>query len=72
MGKKSRSKKKRQEKQRHDPVDDNNPTNTSISTYLDITSLSLNDDVSHQIVPSFFYIWKHDQELVNTQNTSAK
>ncbi|KAK8579651.1 hypothetical protein V6N13_142823 [Hibiscus sabdariffa] len=73
MGKKSRSKKEKQEKQRHVPVDANNPTNTSTSTYLDFSCL--NDDVSHQIVPPFLYIRKHDLEraynLVNTQRTSA-
>ncbi|KAE8676360.1 putative F-box family protein [Hibiscus syriacus] len=56
MGKRSRSKKKKQEKQRRDPVDNDNPTNnTSISS-------SLSTDVSPQIVPPFIYTWKHDQE----------
>ncbi|TYH73532.1 hypothetical protein ES332_D05G336000v1 [Gossypium tomentosum] len=47
MGKKRRNKKTKQEKQSHEP-DDNIPINTS------------NDDVFHQIIPSF--IWNYDQE----------
>ncbi|GMI83404.1 hypothetical protein like AT2G39490 [Hibiscus trionum] len=53
MGKKSRSKKKRQEKQRHDPVDDNNPRNTSISTYNmgpDDFITRLPDHILHHII----------------------
>ncbi|KAG4201795.1 hypothetical protein ERO13_A05G300566v2 [Gossypium hirsutum] len=56
MGKKRRSKKINQEKQRHDP----DPTTTSSSRYLDISSL--NDDVLHHIIPSLFHIWKYDGE----------
>ncbi|XP_039055312.1 F-box protein At2g39490-like isoform X2 [Hibiscus syriacus] len=66
MGKKSRSKRKKQEKQRNDPVDNNNPANnTSIS--------SLNTGVSHQIVPTFIYIRrKHDQEKVYNHVNNPK
>ncbi|KAG4201810.1 hypothetical protein ERO13_A05G301133v2 [Gossypium hirsutum] len=55
MGKKGRSKKNSQDKQRHD-VDDDNPRNTSASRYSDISSLTDN------VFPSFIHIWKHDQE----------
>ncbi|KAK5833148.1 hypothetical protein PVK06_016961 [Gossypium arboreum] len=56
MGKKRRSKKINQEKQRHDP----DPTTISSSRYLDISSL--NDDILHHIIPSLFHIWKYDGE----------
>ncbi|MFQ6640437.1 hypothetical protein Gotur_016821 [Gossypium turneri] len=59
MGKKRRSKKINQEKQRHDPDDNKNPTTTSCSRYLDISSL--NDDVLHHIIPSLIHIWKYDE-----------
>ncbi|TYH19176.1 hypothetical protein ES288_A05G332400v1 [Gossypium darwinii] len=64
MGKKGRSKKNSQDKQRHD-VDDDNPNFSfqylsSVSLYLirysDISSLTDN------VFPSFIHIWKHDQE----------
>ncbi|MFQ6640439.1 hypothetical protein Gotur_016816 [Gossypium turneri] len=56
MGKKRRSKKINQEKQRHDL----DPTTTSSSRYMDISSL--NDDVLYNIIPSLFHIWKYDGE----------
>ncbi|MFQ6640438.1 hypothetical protein Gotur_016821, partial [Gossypium turneri] len=74
MGKKRRSKKINQEKQRHDPDDNKNPTTTSCSRYLDISSL--NDDVLHHIIPSLIHIWKYDEgksyNHVNIPKRSAK
>ncbi|KAK8299446.1 hypothetical protein V6Z11_D05G323900 [Gossypium hirsutum] len=60
MEKKVGRKKIKHEKQRHDPDDDINPRNTSSSRYSDTSGLK--DYVFHQIIPSFMYIWKHDQE----------
>ncbi|PPS15942.1 hypothetical protein GOBAR_AA04638 [Gossypium barbadense] len=60
MGKKRRNKKINQ---RHDPDDNNNPTTTSISRYLDFSSL--NNDVLHHIIPSLIHMWKYDGEKSN-------
>ncbi|MBA0692503.1 hypothetical protein Goari_010057 [Gossypium aridum] len=71
MGKKRRNKKTKQEKQSHEP-DDNIPINTSSSGYSDTSCLD--DDVFHQIIPSF--IWNYDQEKlynhVNIPERSVK
>ncbi|MBA0566694.1 hypothetical protein Golob_011488 [Gossypium lobatum] len=71
MGKKRRNKKTKQEKQSHEP-DDSIPINTSSSGYSDTSCLD--DDVFHQIIPSF--IWNYDQEKlynhVNIPERSVK
>ncbi|MBA0866374.1 hypothetical protein Goshw_020397 [Gossypium schwendimanii] len=74
MEKKVGRNKIKQVKQRHDPDDDINPKNTSSSRYSDTSGLK--DYVFHQIIPSFMYIWKHDQEKsykhVDVPKRSAK